>query len=83
MRKTLFELAHFYPGLLIEFQEERFKSSTGLLDLALIKLSKPSVFQRSPALTFNFSKVITGVHLQACAVGEDEETEVISWVVMR
>jgi len=81
MRKTLFELSHFYPGLIIEFQDERFVSNRGLSDLALIKSPRVSSFQPTEMrVRFDYSSLQNDVHLQVGAVGTAQETEIISWV---
>jgi DNA gyrase subunit B len=82
LRKTMFELAHFYPGLVVEFQGERFVAKNGLLDLAYIHYQNiPAAWAYDPPSKFFYSGVADGVQIQVAAIGEtDEETKYISWV---
>jgi len=80
LRKTVFELAHFYPGLTLEFQDERFHSKEGLLDLANFFYKKPS---NSLSLTkqFSFTGKSENVQVHLAAIGDSSnETEYFSWV---
>jgi len=81
LRRTLFEVAHFYPGLVVELQDERFVSRWGLLDLAFALLS-PSSAQATypPPPEFSYSGILDGVQLQVAAVGEAKKTAFRSWV---
>lgn len=81
LRKTLFELAHFHPGLIVEFQNERFLSNRGLLDLAYVWYAKSSGIcsQESPT-SFSFSGHKNNIHVQVATLGCDTELEIKSWV---
>lgn len=84
MRKTLFELVHFYPGLIIEFQEERFCAVNGLFDLALIYYKpRPVAWFYGVPVQFSFQGMLDQVDVIVAAVGDAEdqvETEFLSWV---
>ena len=81
LRKTLFELAHFYPGLIIEFQNERFVSERGLLDLAYIWYSKPpAAWSQEPPVGFYFEGQKDNIQIQLGTLGSDKEAEIKSWV---
>ncbi|WP_226649220.1 hypothetical protein [Microbulbifer variabilis] len=80
MRKTLFELAHFYPGLVVEFQGERFLAERGLLDLAYIRYSALVVGSLSPSRQYFFQGKENGVQIQVAALGDSGSTEYKSWV---
>lgn len=81
LRKTLFELVHFYPGLIIEFQNERFVSDRGLLDLAYFWYSKPpSAWAQEPPVGFYFEGNKKNIQIQVATLGCDEKTEIKSWV---
>lgn len=80
LRKTMFELAHFFPGLTVELENERFFSKNGLLDLASILYKRPSKFQAQPRRFF-FSGKQDDIQIQVAAIGQsDSGTEYISWV---
>ena len=80
LRKTLFELAHFYPGLIVEFQDEKFVAHNGLLDLAYIHYKNESC-ATDPPLKFFYEGKNKDVQLQIAAIGETgKTTEYISWV---
>ncbi len=82
LRKTMFELAHFYPGLVVEFQDERFVAKTGLLDLACIHYQNiPVAWAHDPPIKFFYSGITKEVQIQVAAIGEtDGDTEYLSWV---
>jgi DNA gyrase subunit B len=82
LRKTMFELAHFYPGLVVEFQDERFVAKNGLLDLACIHYKNlPAAWAHDPPIKFFHSGITEGVQIQVAAIGETgDETEYLSWV---
>lgn len=82
LRKTLFELAHFYPGLVVEFQEERFIARRGLLDLAYIQYSNPpAAWSLDPPLKYFFEGSENNIQVQVAALGEtDSTTKFKSWV---
>ncbi len=81
-RKTLFELAHFYPGLKVCFQGETFIARKGLLDLAFIHYRNlPVAIDFSPAVRFFFHESLEGVQVQVAAIGDaDKSTQYLSWV---
>jgi DNA gyrase subunit B len=78
----MFELAHFYPGLVVEFQDERFVAKNGLLDLACIHYKNmPAAWALDPPIKFFHSGITEGVQIQVAAIGETgDETEYLSWV---
>lgn len=84
LRKTMFEVAHFYPGLVVEFQRERFCASEGLLDLAYIYFRDQLVTcGRSSPIKFSFDGVLNQVQIFVAAVGqvaEPSDTHFLSWV---
>lgn len=80
LRKTLFEVAHFDPGIIIELQNERFCSNDGLLDLAFMLCKRHSAFSRPPR-KFYFNGKKDDVQVQVAAIGDsDEGTHYFSWV---
>ena len=83
LRKTMFEVAHFYPGLVIEFQSERFYSEQGLLDLAYFYYQGPlERIAKSNPIKFFFDGEINQVQLNVAAIGnasDDSETRLLSW----
>jgi DNA gyrase subunit B len=82
LRKTMFELAHFYPGLIVEFQDERFVSRSGLLDLACIHYQdKPAAWAIDPPVKYFYEGILDGIQVQVAAIGEtDNATDYLSWV---
>ncbi|GAB2884420.1 hypothetical protein GCM10027180_13480 [Microbulbifer echini] len=81
LRKTLFELVHFYPGLTIEFQEERFLTERGLLDLAFVRYSPSSAgYSLGVPRQFYYEGADSGVQIQVAALGCFDSTEYKSWV---
>jgi len=80
LRKSLFEAAHLFPGLHIEFNDETFFSKQGLLDLArLFLLEEP--FNKSLIKKFHFSGQKNGVAIQVAALSTSGSgTEYRSWV---
>jgi len=82
LRKNMFELAHFYPGLVVEYQEERFIAREGLLDLASIHYKNaPDAWGDNPPVKFFHEGLLDNVHMHIAAIGDtDEETEYLSWV---
>jgi DNA gyrase subunit B len=82
MRKTLFELSHFYPGLVVEFQQERFLAPLGLLDLAYIQYSYPPLaWTKDPPVKYFFEQLKDGIQIQVATLGEaDNATRYKSWV---
>ncbi|MFO1368961.1 MAG: hypothetical protein U1F46_08195 [Marinagarivorans sp.] len=82
MRKTLFELAHFYPGLVVEFQQERFVASRGLLDLAYIQYSNPPLaWAQDPPVKYFLNKIKDQIQIQVAAIGDSKtDTTYKSWV---
>ncbi len=82
MRKTLFELSHFYPGLVVEFQQERFVASRGLLDLAYIQYSNPPLaWAQDPPVKYFLNTVNDGIQVQVAAIGDTENDTIYkSWV---
>lgn len=80
-RKTMFELVHFFPGLTIELDEERFHSKRGLLDLANLFYKGKCHLCLDQFRTFHFHGKQDDVQLQIAAIGESvKETEYFSWV---
>jgi len=82
LRKTMFELAHFFPGLTVELESERFFSKNGLLDLAVIFYKRPPAF-RQPPRQFFFAGQQEEVQIQVAAMGKadaDSATEYNAWV---
>lgn len=80
LRKTMFEVAHFYPGIVIELQNERFCSDNGLLDLAYILYKRYSSFSQ-PQKKFYFNGRKDDVQIQVAAIGDsDDKTDYCSWV---
>ncbi len=81
LRKTLFEVAHFYPGLIVEFQQERFLSTRGLIDLAYLWYSKPpAAWVNGSPKEYTFECFKEGVQVRIAALGESNEMECKSWV---
>lgn len=82
MRKTLFELSHFYPGLIVEFQQERFVASRGLLDLAYIQYSNPPLaWAQEPPVKYFYEQIKDSIQIQVAALGDaDTNTAYKSWV---
>ena len=79
LRKTLFEVAHFYPGLIVEFLDETFIAHQGLLDLAYIYYS-PTCAGHSP-ITFFYQGILDDVQMQVALIDETgDDTEYFSWV---
>ena len=79
LRKDLFELAHFYPGLRIELGGERFVSQHGLLELAYHFYQSSSLF--SPVKTFSTQAMQDGIQINIAAIGSAQSTtQYISWV---
>lgn len=82
LRKTMFELAHFYPGLIVEYQDERFIAEQGLLDLAYIYYENDSAFKRevNPAKFYYHGKR-GATCIQVAAIGNsNDQTLIRSWV---
>ena len=81
LRKTMFELAHFYPGLIVEYQQERFHTENGLLDLAYIHYNKTSFSETHTPTEFFYKGKHKEVQLQIAALGEsNKSSEYLSWV---
>lgn len=82
LRTTLLELAHFYPGLIVEYQTETFVSNNGLLGLTyLYDKTDPKALSDKQHKKFHFSGRNGDVQIQVAAIGEaDEITEYRSWV---
>ena len=84
LRKTMFEVAHFYPGLVVEFQQERFYSKDGLLGLAYFYYQDPmGVLAKSSPITFFVEGEENQVQLCVAAIGSvsnASETRLLSWV---
>lgn len=79
LRKSMFELAHFYPGLDVEFQEERFHSKNGLLDLAYISFDSSSL--KSTPRKFFYEGKDNDVYLHIAAIGASSpQTIYRSWI---
>jgi DNA gyrase subunit B len=80
LRKTMFEVAHLFPGLTLELQSERFRANNGLLDLAYILYKRASLFLPPPGI-FYFHGKQGDVDIQVAALGDsDGETNYCSWV---
>ncbi|ASF48384.1 ATP-binding protein [Methylovulum psychrotolerans] len=80
LRKTIFELAHFYPGLIFELGEERFHSKNGFLDLAYFSWNKPTKSAAAPK-SFYYQGKSGDIAFQVAALGESAtETAFRSWV---
>lgn len=82
LRKTMFELAHFYPGLIVELDGETFIARNGLLDLADIHYQNdPAAWAFDAPKRFFYQDKSNDVQLQVAAIGEsDNETRYLSWV---
>jgi len=82
LRKSLFELAHFFPGLVVEFQQERFVTSQGLLDLAIVQHSfSPSSLDQISTKRFFLDETKEQIQLQVAALGYgSDNTKYRSWV---
>lgn len=82
LRKTMFELAHFYPGLIVEYQDERFVAQQGLLDLAHIYYENDPACKReiNPA-KFYYQGRQDATYIQVAAVGDSDDVPLLrSWV---
>ena len=82
LRKTMFELAHFYPGLIVEYLEERFFSQRGLLDLAYIHYENDSFCKKEINPTkFYFNGKKNDTSIQVAAIGSSDSAPILrSWV---
>lgn len=79
LRKDIFELAHFYPGLRIELGDECFISQHGLLELAYQFYLSRDLFSRIK--TFNTQAMQNDIQISIAAIGTTEsDTQYISWV---
>lgn len=82
LRRTLFEVAHLYPGLVVGFQDERFVSHAGLLDLAHV-LAPPAFGadgDRAPR-TLSCAGQHEGVDIRVGALGDADGYSVFrTWV---
>ncbi|WP_020561038.1 hypothetical protein [Thiofilum flexile] len=80
LRKTMFELAHFYPRLIVEYQQERFIAYRGLLDLAYIHYRTPALADKLP-IAFYFEGMSNKIQVQVATLGDSQrKTKYISWV---
>ncbi len=80
LRKTMFELAHFFPGLTVEMGGERFFSENGLLDMAYLLHKTPSTFPK-PLKKFCFEGENDQDRIGVALVGDSPSgTECRSWV---
>jgi len=82
LRKAMFELAHFYPGLVVDYNGERFIARKGLLDLACIHYqNNPAGYSDEPPARFFYEGTLEGTQVQVAIIGDAvTETEYLSWV---
>jgi len=72
LRKTLFEIAHFYPGLIVHLNAECFCAENGLLDLAQIYYQdKPAQYGFEMPPRFSFEGQHENVWISAAAIGQE------------
>lgn len=82
LRRTLFEGVHLFPGLAVSFQEERFFSKDGLVDLATFDASTVLDFFTTSESCGKFGYNFEGgeVSFTFSGYGNAETCRFISWV---
>ena len=81
LRKILFEVAHFYPRLIVQFQEETFVSKNGLLDLAYMYYHTKECCSYLAPLKFFYEGILDGIQIQVACVGKKRaSSKFLSWV---
>lgn len=81
LRKVIFELAHLYPGLHINFNQERFFSSNGLTDYGFLLWKRDCTPNNAAHRMFGHRGIVGEIEYQVAAMGHEENCPVIySWV---